>query len=276
MSRLPFFFFPHVQSLELSYSVSVCAFALLLHANCICIPATVCLFVCTNVYLIGYCSAFLVSGPNFCTGSVGREEIRFIFTGMLEEKQYLKNTFRGDFIYEGSWAEDKQEVFSLKRKPSLITVKTTGLVASVRKKSVQRRQRNKQEFIQYRGSPFTAYTRALPPSLPPSLTFSLTRPLTQYRFISLSLSHSVAVLWRMGIHCQGGFRGEKSVFLFFSGVFSFSSAWLPSWAVNSNPGPEDEEDLFVRKTQQRKRKQGATGWQISATGSEQKKELFFF
>lgn len=113
----PFSFSPHVQTLELSYSVSVCAFVLLMHANCICVPATVCLFVCTNVYLIGYCSAFLVSGPNFCTGSVGREEIRFIFTGMLEEKQYLKNTFRGDFIYEGSWAEDKQEVFSLKRKP---------------------------------------------------------------------------------------------------------------------------------------------------------------
>lgn len=115
---------------------------------------------------------------------------------------------------------------------------------------------------------------SLPPSLPLSLSLSLAHLLSIISSLSspLSLSHSVAVLWRMGIHCQGGLRGEKSVFLFFSGVFSFSSAWLSSWAVNSSPGLEDEEDLFVRKTQQRKRKQGATGWWILRTGSERKRK----
>lgn len=47
------------------------------------------------------------------------------------------------------------------------------------------------------------------------------------------------------------------MFLFFSGVFLS----LPPGFPHELLSPEDEEDLFVRRTQQRQREQeGATGW----------------
>lgn len=55
--------------------------------------------------------------------------------------------------------------------------------------------------------------------------------------------------------------------LLHSGVFS----GVLLWAVNFSPTPEDEEDLFVRKTQQKKRKQEATGWPILRVAED----LFF-
>lgn len=105
----------------------------------------------------------------------------------------------------------------------------------------------------------------------PTLSHPLTHPMSiiSSSFLSSTLSlslhththtRSCSVLWRMGKHCQAALRGEKSVFLLHSGVFFVSSAWLLSWATHFNPS-KDEEGLFVRKTQQRKRERGATGWQ---------------
>lgn len=66
------------------FVVHLYAFVCKLHLN-LCNCLFVCLFVCT--YSIYPKNTFLVSGPNFCTDSVGREDIRLMVTRMSFEKE---------------------------------------------------------------------------------------------------------------------------------------------------------------------------------------------